>query len=655
MKVPLSWLSDYVAFKSSPEVLAEKLLLSGTKVEAIIKEETDSVLDLEITSNRPDCLSIIGVAREVSVIENSELKLPKVPTLVRKSHLAKIDLVVKDSDAVIAFDTVVLDHITVGESPKWLKKRLESSGMRSINNVVDITNYVMLEIGIPMHAFDADKLKGLLTVRLSKQDEQVTTLDGKIRSLPEGTIIIEDEKQLVDLAGIMGGVSSEILPRTCRILLHVPIYNPLRIRRASKAVSLRTESSTRFEKQLDLAAASYALHRAVSLMEKFCGARVASEILEKRAAGYYPKTITFDPILVGTILGYTPSTVDISRILRRLGFTIRSDKQKIRVTPPSWRRDIVIAEDIVEETARHIGYMNIPKTLPSGSMPTPPELFTQDYGRKVSDLCVSLGFMEHYGYTLTAAQHLEKLGFTSIVKLANPMSKEFNSLRPVLMVSLLPALAHNQKFTQNVQLFELGRIFKPTKKNLPDQPWNLALVSYGQNWEDFRGKIETLLTLCRLKPEITPNSYPLLHPQEAASILGGIIGSVHPKVLQTFGIKGPVWYFEIPFDDLKKALASPWHTIPISPYPPLKHDLTFSLPKGRPIGPAFALIQKAGGDELGKIEFINAYEENPSDRKIAYTVRLNFQSHDHSLSEKEAITIQEAINQALIKAGAILA
>ncbi len=641
MKVPLSWLADYVSVTGTPQALAEQLLLSGTKVEAMIRKGKDIVFDLEITSNRPDCLSVIGIAREVATIQRSTLKFPSTSTLARRSHPEKVTVTVADQHTVLSYCSVVLDKIKVSQSPPWLANRLLLSGIRPIHNVVDITNYVMLEMGIPMHAFDADTIKGDLTIREGKAGEHLITLDGKQRVLPEGTIVIADNEKLIDLAGIMGGKNSQVSLSTTRVLLHVPIYHPVKIRRAAKMIGLHTEAVTRYEKLLDLTAPPLVLRRAVGLLQELCHARVASPVLEMQPASYYPTSVTVHSDLFEQTLGIMPKHHSVKQILTHLGFTVRGSAQELRITPPPWRRDVSIPEDIVEEIGRHKGYDSLPKTLPKGSIPTPPELFEPDYEAEVYDFCVRLGFSEHYGFTLTSAELTRKIGLRPQVTVANPMSKDFDTLRDTLLTSLLPAVAHNQKYRDTFQLFELGRVFTPSNDQLPNQKKELGLVAYGTSWRSFKGTVEALLLLCRHTLSAEPCDHPLLTQSQAARLGSkGIMGMVRPSVLRAFGVNGAVCYAQLSVEELVKGLAKPWHVRTVTPHPPLKHDLTIKIPAGKRVGDILATMRKAGGPLLTTVELTTIYGQS-------YTFRLTFQSPTKTLTEQEVSELEKSIQKAV--------
>ena len=350
MIAPLSWLKDYVDVEERPEDLAEDLLLSGTKVDNILEREGEVVFELEITPNRADCLGIIGIAREIATLYNKDLQIPEpfAETMV-VSKRKRINLVVSEKNLCPYYTIGVVDATKIQESPSWLKKRLEQVGIRPINNVVDITNYVMLETAQPMHAFDYSKIKDRMVLRAAKRGERVVTLDGIQRTLNEGAIIIEDSEKLIDLAGLMGGENTQIDENTQTIVLLVPIYNSVAIRRASQHLGLRTEASNRFEKMLDPNGHRYAFERALHLLKIEAGATLASEI---KNVGYPVRGSSFavDFEKIKEILGLKISEKEVVNILVSLGFEVLPgvslEPGSFEVRSPSWRPDVKITPDI---------------------------------------------------------------------------------------------------------------------------------------------------------------------------------------------------------------------------------------------------------------------------------------------------------------------
>ena len=383
MLAPISWLKEYVDFEVSIEKLADDLLFSGTKVEKVLTKEGEKIFELEITPNRADCLGLIGIAREIAVLYNLELNIPKHFGETRVERRNKsINFQIKDKILCPYYTIGVIDNLRVGDSPEWLKKRLSQVGIRSLNNIVDITNYVMIETGQPMHAFDYHKIKGGMILRGAKNEEKVKTRDGVERRLNKGAIIIEDSEKLIDLAGLMGGKDSEVDKNTETIFLHVPLYNRTAIRKTSNFVNLRSEASNRFEKELDPNAHRYAFERALHLLKIEASGIMASEI---KSVNYPVKSDTFEirPSKINAILGIWLKDDEMMNILVRLGFEVYPspslDDKKFEIRSPTWRPDVKIEEDIAEEIGRIYGYNNLPKTLPTGVYPTHGDSFKKDW------------------------------------------------------------------------------------------------------------------------------------------------------------------------------------------------------------------------------------------------------------------------------------
>ncbi|MDP3724663.1 MAG: phenylalanine--tRNA ligase subunit beta, partial [bacterium] len=514
---------------------------------------------------------------------------------------------------------VVLEDIRVKSSSQLIQHRLRLSGIHPINNVVDITNYVMLELGIPLHAFDLDAIHPPLTMRRSKKGEQLITLDGKMRVLLSDAIVIEDKQGLIDLAGLMGGKSSGITEKTTRILLHCPIYNPVLIRRTSKALGLRTEASGRFEKKLDMDAPSFALARAVELLKKHADATVTSGMADRVLVKFSRPVIIYPLSTSNIVLGIDVSFQTATRILMSLGFHVQKKKDSLVITPPSFRRDIAIKEDIAEELGRMIGFNHLPKTIPTGPIPMPKELFEENKTDEVRDLLVRLGFTEHIGPTLISAETIKQTHWTidKAVPVQNPMSKDYAYLRPSLLPSLLGAVKLNQKHMSIVQLFEIGMCWQPTNnKATLCEITRLGLISTNKDFRLFKGAFEALT-------------------QDMRAVLS--FGPVEPGI----------WYAEIDLGTVVAGLSKQQLYKKISPFPSAREDISFFIQNDIPLGDVWSKLQRLD-PMIAAIDLLDIFiGKSVPAGKQSVTIRVTYQSMTHTLKENELTTLREKIITAL--------
>ena len=652
MKAPIHWLKDWVEITDTPDVLAERLLLSGTKVESIDQIGEDTVYDLEITSNRPDTLSLYGVAREIAAITQKPLKHLEFPLPEKKSEDKSIEIDVAQKDLMFAYSSVVIDGVQIKESPDWLKKRLEAIGIRSINTVVDITNYVMVEYGIPIHAFDYDKIEGAtMRVRESTEGEKVTPLDGVSRTLKQGTIIIEDSKKLVDLAGIMGGKNSEITDSTKTVFLHVPIYNPLRIRQTSKYLGLRTEAVTRYEKKIDLTGAPFSMARAVNLIIELAGGRIASPIYTYNEQEYKSPQIEVTQEQIQKLIGIDIPVKKTQEILSSLEFSVTVEKESLKVTPPPFRRDVEIPEDVIEEIVRIYGYNNLPLTLPNGPIPVHPDAFEPDIVRMMKVAMIGLGFTEVYGFTLTSGQMLQDLGFKidDVLKVLHPMSADFEYFRPSLTPGLLTMAKENLKYGNVPFIFEVGTVFPACpeqwdaiKQNtLPMQHMHIGALVPVQSFVEAKGYIDGVLRILGVREEYIkeydPTRAPFLDKDQAVMIgSAGVAGRISQAYLKKVSVAHDSFFmFELCIDQLKelKNLVQPYPALP--KYPPVIEDLTFSFGKEVLVGDIINTI-KGTDKHIAQIKLISTYED-------AKTFRIFFQHPDKTMTTEEVGAIRNKI------------
>ena len=566
----------------------------------------DVVLDSDITPNRPDCLSIIGIAREIAALTGEPLRLPKIhyeETEESIDSFASVDTV--DPDLCPRYCASLIIGIKIAPSPSWLQQRLNSCGMRPINNVVDVTNYVMLEYGQPLHAFDYHKLKGRqIIVRRAGNGETITTLDGSKRTLNPDILVIADKEEAVAVAGIMGGLDSEVTDKTDTILLESANFNQAAIRRGCSHLQFQSEASLRFDKGLNSGLPLLPLKRATQLLLELAGGRAAKGIIDVYPGKPKPKPISLTAREVKRLSGLKVNIEEILKVLKALGFECQEGDSglQISVSVPHWRSDVKCSADLVEEVVRIIGYEKIPITrlgspLPQQKSRLSPSAQQSNLKEKLRNILTGFGFQEILTYPLVSLEKLQKLSpklelKIPPLKVANPMTKEQEYLRTSLRTGLLAALAHNQKFEEaGIRLFEIGKVFLPQGKDLPEEKEMLCAVLSGPraelSWQtgkelldffDAKGVVENILSQLGLKASFENSDDEGLLPGVGANIIVdddkiGIVGEVHPKVAQAFELFGVACLIEIDLEKVLPRITGIKEYQPIPRFPSVTRDI----------------------------------------------------------------------------------
>ncbi len=677
--VPVSWLREYLKTDVAAKTLANYLSLAGPSVERIDKHKEDLFLEVEVTSNRPDAFSIYGLAREANAILNFEnQKSTLVPPQGLNTKLdpdskdiLTLDVLIKDKSLCPRFTAIILDNVKIKPSPAEIKNRLEASGIRAINNIVDISNYIMLELGQPMHTFDFDKIKGTkMALRQSRQGEKIKTLDGQTRALPKGTIVIEDSERLIDLCGIMGGENSQISTRTKRVLIFVQAYNPIRIRKTTQALAFRTDAAARFEKGIDLEGILPALSRAVYLAKKNAGAKIASELIDIFPNPPKPKTIHLSLQRLQDYLGISLEPARATKILSLLGFGVQASAQTITATSPSWRtNDMATQEDLIEEIARIYGYHRLPSKLPEGEIKNEAE---SDLAKVISlkESLKSLGLTEIISYSIISKEFLALTGFKeqNSVELANPLSQEWQFMRPSTLVSLASVVAQNQNLRSDIKLFEIAKTYLPPKasatggikkgNNLPIQDLHLGIILQNSDFYQIKGVVENVFEILNLTPSFLSSrakrSNIFLDDQSAQikveNKVVGMLGILNPSITDHFGIDSPVAACEINLSTTYnlQPTAKSYHAIP--KYPPQIEDISAIFDKETLVADIIKEIKKAGSPLIKLVEIIDIYHDEKlgSDKK-SITLRLTYQKPDGTPTQEEVEKIRDTIQIELIK------
>ncbi|RPI54924.1 MAG: phenylalanine--tRNA ligase subunit beta, partial [Acidobacteria bacterium] len=466
MKVLVSWLRDFVDINVSPDELGQTLTMRGFELSSIDPVDThqkmgsdpffDAVLDFEVTANRPDALSVIGLAREVGTAYSLPVK-PLVPKPLPQTPTRDVTVRLEAPDLCPRYAAAVAD-VTIGPSPEWLAARLQAAGVRPINNVVDVTNYVLLELGQPMHAFDLDRLAGKeIRIRRARPGERIKTLDSTDRALDPDMLVIADADRAQAIAGVMGGGLSEVSDSTRTIVLESAFFNPKSVRRTSKMLGLKTEASARFERGADVNAAVTGIERAITLLVEIGAGQGRGGAIDEYPSPVSPKRIELRRARIGSMLGLEIDDPDIERILKGLGFQVRRNEAGWEVSVPTFRVDVSREVDLIEEVGRHYGYDRLPSTFPALTEPAPPSDPRIARDRLVRRVLAAAGCSEALTFSfIDTALAAHFADHDAIVPIGNPLSAQFSVLRPSLLPGLLTSVAHNRhRERADVRLFEL--------------------------------------------------------------------------------------------------------------------------------------------------------------------------------------------------------
>lgn len=626
----------------------------------------DTIFDLDVTPNRPDCLCLMGIAREVAALTGKEVHLPEIDYQEEEQSIdSLISVDITAPELCPRYCASLVTGITISSSPVWLQQRLRSYGMRPINNVVDITNYVMLEYGQPLHAFDYHKLGGhKIIVRRAKNGETITSLDEEGRTLNNDILVIADKEKPVAIAGIMGGLGSEVSDETTAILLESANFDHATIRRGARHFQLTSEASLRFEKRLSRELPLVALKRATRLFHELAHGKVAKGVVDVYPGKVKPEGILISAEEVKRLSGLDVNIDEIVRVLTSLGFECRqtSVPSQALIFGPYWRSDINCAADLVEEVIRIIGYDKIPATMLSATLPEREPRPRLELRKKIRGIMVGLGFQEVLTYSLTSLEKLRKLSIElepEALKVANPMTKEQEYLRPNLRTGLIVALAQNQKVEPGgIRLFEIGKVFLPKGDELPQEKEMLCAMLSGAksdlSWKgekgefdffDAKGMAENLLRGLGLIAEFKPGSDQNLSPAESAEIISegdriGVLGILHPKMTQAFELDGVVCFIEIDVEKLLIMSSGQKRYIPIYRFPAVSRDIALivdeqtSYRQVESIIKSFPLVT-----EVTLFDFYTG-EQIPRGKK-SFAIRVVYQSPDHTLTDEEVNQIQQ--------------
>lgn len=671
MKFSYNWLQSF--FQETlppPQRLAELLTLYSFEVKKVERRGKDYLLDIDVLPNRvPDCGGHLGIAKEIGAILNLKVKLkdwkPKEDRSLQAKNFIKVQI--KEKNACIRYVARVLTEIKVTSSPAWLRKRLELSGLQAINNIVDIANYVMLETGQPLHAFDGEKLEhNKIIVRWARKGEKITTLDEKTYTLDEDILVISDPHKPLAIAGIKGGKDAEINKKTKIVVLESANFQGRVIRKASKKLNLKTDASLRFEHNLDPNLAEFAINRAAFLIQKLTNGKVTQGLLDIYPKKVLPKKIKLDLEYTERLLGVKIPGTKVKKILKSLNFQCVQKKPRyMEVVVPTERQDISIVEDLIEEIGRIYGYEKIPTVFPQVIF-LPPQRNERIFWRNFIRNCLKeLGFIEVYNYSFISEKEVHFFSKSrNLLRLKNPISNAQSYLRPSLIPNLLKNVKENSKFPEfgEIKIFEVGKIFQ---KPFQEKEMIGGLIFQRERNEKgfyrLKGILDTLLNQMGISniwyddfkpiPEESPFSF--WHKRRCAEIKLnyekiGFLGEISQRVLKEYEIEGGVFLFDLDFEKLSQLACEEQEYQPFSPYPAAIRDIAILVPRKTKVVDVLNVINAVGGKVVRDIDLFDIYEgpELPAGKKN-FAFHIMYQAEDHTLSSEEIEKIHNKIIHAL--------
>lgn len=647
---PYSVVDGIFLLNSDPDLKA-KDLKPGDDIRTAIGLD-DHVVEFEITPNRPDCLSVIGLAREAAVTYGKTMAQHE--PVVKGGGIGNLtellDVETPATDLCPRYTARMVRNVKIGPSPKWMRDRLRASGVRPINNIVDITNYVMLEYGQPMHAFDYRYVNGgKIVVRRAGDGETLTTLDGNVRQLNSSMLVIADEHRAVGLAGIMGGENSEIVEDTVDVVFESANFNGTSIRRTALALGMRTEASAKFEKGLDILNTLPAVNRACELVEMLGAGEVLDGTIDILNFVPQPKQLKLRADKINALLGTDIDAAEMCRILQELGFGVDGDI----ITVPSWRGDVEHYSDLAEEVARFYGYNQIPTTAMTGVTTRGGYSPEQMLERSLGTVCRSLGYDEIITYSFISPTYYDKIRLPEdsplrkSMKIMNPLGEDTSIMRTTVMPSMLEILTRNYNYrNKEAHLYELGRTYFEREDGMADEPKHLSLGVYGpeESFFTLKGAVETILDSIRAEDAtyVAEKSDPSYHPGRCAKVYVngqevGTLGQIHPLVAANYGVDAELYYADLKFDALFASRGADPEYQPLPKFPAVTRDIAVLVDKAVTVGAMESSIQAAAKGLLKDVTLFDIYEgaKLPTGKKsVAFNLVLR--ADDRSLTAQEA-------------------
>ncbi|MFM8532705.1 MAG: phenylalanine--tRNA ligase subunit beta [Acidimicrobiia bacterium] len=662
MKVPLSWVREFVDVTASAEEIGTLMGVRGLALEGLETYGDDVVMDFDVTANRPDCMSVVGIAREIATAYGLPLLAPSGngPAEAGRRN-AGLKVSIEDPELCGRYVGAVAD-VTVGPAPQWMQDRLTMCGVRPISNIVDITNYVLLELGQPMHAFDATTLRGgEIRVRRARAGETIKTLDGKSRTLSDDMLVIADAERAEAIGGVMGGAESEVNHATAQIVFEAAWFKPGSVRATSKKLGLKTEASMRFERGMDITAPARAMARACDLLEQIGGGKATGVVTDEYPAGYQPKTMRLDRARISGLLGMDVPGAAVERILTSLGFRVSASAAGWDVGPPAWRVDMHRQVDLIEEVGRHYGFEHLPSTFPGVEQAPPPSdpRITRD--RRARAALLASGFSEAITFAFIEAKAAEPFQDGAAVTLANPLSELFSVMRPSLLPGIVDALSHNRRHGRaDIRLFEIGTRFS-THGETRGVGFGWTGLATADHWSgarrsvdfaDIKGIVEQLASIFQVTVTFTESTRGHLVPGRGAAVVVngeaiGDFGQLAPQIADARQLPAgeEIYVGELNLDRL--SAASPLETLrarTLPRYPSVVRDISVLVSDALSAETVRGTIRTAAPLTLVGVRDFDRYQgKGVPDGQVSLSYRLTFQSPERTLTDDDVNAAMSAI------------
>ena len=670
MKILLSWLREFVDVSGTAEQIATTMSVRGFAVEGIeLLEHGDAVIDFEVTANRPDCLSVAGIAREIATAQGLQVRRPVAGgsslslISLKAVEQSDIDIVIENNELCPRYAGAVAD-VKVGPSPDWMQARLRAAGVRPISNIVDITNYVLIELGQPMHAFDLARLGGgQIRVRTAQPGEPLRTLDGQMRTLKPDMLVIADAERPVAIAGVMGGAESEVTGDTQTIVLESAYFAPLSVRRTSKALGLKTEASIRFERGADPRLPVTAMERACALLDLTGAGTARGTIVDRYPRRIEPVVLRLRRGRLAGLLGVSVPDADVRRILESLGFALRDADNGWDVTVPTRRVDVLREVDLIEEVARHYGFDRIPVTFPSLTVAPAPIDPRITQTRALRAIMTGAGFSEAVTFGFVAEAAATPFAASGdLVPIANPLSETFAVLRPSILPGLVGAVAHNRRREQrDVQLFEIGARFSRARGERRALACAWTGFVGGDHWSggtravdyfDMQGVVERICQALRVDVQMEPLSESWLIPGRGAAILAGgtrigSLGQLASSIVEQHDVPVSDAIFVAELDlERVPAVDDDLEVEPLPRHPSVTRDISMLVADTLPAAAVRGTIREHAPAILVRVNEFDRYQgKGVPDGQVSLSLRLTFRAPDRTLTDAE---VQSAVDTVLV-------
>lgn len=672
------YLKNYIDAKLSLSELVFRLNTIG--IESRIIDKGKEIFESEVSANRSDCLSYVGLAREISVLSKAKVIFPEVKFKEGEEGVKDpVKIFIQDKKDCSRYMARVINNVKVSGSPIWLKEFLELHGIRPVNNIVDVTNFVLLEYGQPLHVFDLSKINGrTIFIRAAKSGENITAINRQKYNLDNSMLVIADADKPLAIAGVMGGLESEVDTNTNSVLLESAFFKPVVVHRTSRKLNLKTDSSYHFERQVDWDVVEVALDRAAGLIQELSGGTIARGKIDLKTIKVVPEVISLRVERLNNILGTELKIKDIELILKKLGLLSKTGKNILKVTVPSYRSgDLKREIDLIEEVGRIYGYDKIKETIPNRIFGVSNNEFEWRFEKKVKDILVARGMFEVVPYTFCHKDNLTNFSFKEddtrrkVLEISNPISGEQNILKSTVIPGLLEIAKRNSNVkNNNLQIFELGKIFVARERNeLPDERKILAGLITGFNQEktwvennrlvdffDLKGILEDLFANLGIEDcEFKASSDCLYHPNKTARIyIGqkeiGILGELHPDIKEKYEFVNPVYLFEIEWQRLLESIPESKKFVSLPRFPNVVRDIALMVSRDIEAGKILFLIKENGGSLIESLNVFDLYmgEQIPEGLK-SLAISISYRHLERTLTDNEVESIQQKIKSALVK------